>query len=53
MGGLCIRGVKFLSKNDSKRNTEIKKALFIHKEKEDLTKVLLDKFYYLSLNCIK
>lgn len=31
------------------RVTEVKKAPFIHKEKEDLTKILLDKFYYLSL----
>jgi len=35
--------------DDNMRVTEVKKAPFIHKEKEDLTKILLDKFYYLSL----
>lgn len=35
--------------NENMRVTEIKKAPLIHKEKEDLTKILLDKFYYLSL----
>jgi hypothetical protein len=39
--------------DENMRVTEVKKAPFIHKEKEDLTRVLLDKFYYLSLNCIK
>lgn len=35
--------------DENMRMTEVKKAPFIHKEKEDLTKILLDKFYYLSL----
>lgn len=35
--------------DESMRVTEVKKAPFIHKDKEDLTKILLDKFYYLSL----
>jgi hypothetical protein len=35
--------------DENMRVTEVKKAPFIHKEKEDLTKILLDKFYYLSL----
>lgn len=39
--------------DENMRITEVKKVPFIHKEKEDLTKILLDKFYYLSLksNC--
>lgn len=36
--------------DENMRMTEVKKAPFIHKEKEDLTQILLDKFYYLSLN---
>lgn len=35
--------------DENMRMTEVKKAPFIHKEKEDLTQILLDKFYYLSL----
>lgn len=40
-------GLYYLDEN--MRITEVKKAPFIHKEKEDLNKILLDKFYYLSL----
>lgn len=36
--------------DDNMRMVEVKKASFIHKEKQDLNKILLDKFYYLSLN---
>ncbi|MEE9408203.1 MAG: hypothetical protein V3V28_09025 [Polaribacter sp.] len=39
-------GLLYINENSIK---EIKKAPFIHKEKLDLTKVLLDKFHYLSL----
>jgi hypothetical protein len=35
--------------DENMRVTEVKKAPFIHKEKENLDKILLDKFYYLSL----
>lgn len=35
--------------DENMRMTEVKKAPFIHKEKEDLTQILLDKFYWLSL----
>jgi hypothetical protein len=35
--------------DENMRMTEVKKAPFIHKNKEDLTQILLDKFYYLSL----
>lgn len=41
-------GLYYIS--DNMRMTVIKKAPFIHKEKQDLTQVLLDKFYWESIN---
>ncbi len=41
-------GLYYIS--ESGRITEIKKAPFIHKEQLNLDKVLLDKFYYRSIN---
>lgn len=41
-------GLYYLSEN--MRMKVIKKAPFIHKEKQDLTSVLLEKFYWLSVN---
>lgn len=39
--------------SDSGRITEVKRTPFIHKNKINLDKILLDKFYYKYLNCKK